>query len=522
MFKVHESKKHAKKLLKSNYGNMVAVCFLLAMLTSAYTSSTIFMHYHQPLPSYSTNEIPVESGSNSDIIDDTIRKITDDNKVFMHSGVRSVADTAINIYISKQSVFLSGLKVVNTAVENHIKWSSFFIFIGFLFAFIYKFFIANLITVGEKRFFLESRNYSKTKISKIFYLFKLRCMKNATYIMFMRSLYTFLWSLTIVMGVIKHYEYYMIPYILAENPKIDKDEAFRISKQLMDGNKWDLFCIHLSFAGWKILSIFTFGIWDILFVNPYLSLVNADYYMSLRHEFVRSRLYGYELLNDTMLERVPSEDELLISKALYDDSEGPYTKISYFEPNQYPVFLYSVQPPYKAVHEPHHINRCYDIYSCIFICSTFSVLGWAFELLMQLTRTGTYVNLSHLHGPWIPLYGLCSIILITLVQKIAEWPVPAFLSIVTIYSVLEYIVNWLMEYELNMVLIDYSGYFMNLNGRTFLGGSVFFGLLGCAFLYYLAPKWDDFFKKLPKWLRITICVIICAAILTDFIFSYFI
>ena len=520
MFKIHESKKHAKKLLKSSYGNMVAVCFLLAMLTSAYTSSTIFMHYHEKLPSYSSNELPVEGSSNSDIIDNALKIITDNDYSLMNPTLHDFTDKAIDIYISKQSVFLTGLNVVNTAVEERINWISLFIFGGFLFAVIYKYFIANLIIVGEKRFFLESRKYPDTKISKIFYLFKLRCIKNAVYIMFMRSLYTMLWSFTIIMGIVKHYEYYLIPYIIAENPNIDKSDAFRISKQLMHGNKWDLFCIHLSFTGWKILSVLTFGILDILFVNPYISLVNADYYMKLRHSFVRSRLPGYELLNDAMLERVPSADELLISKALYDDSEGPYTKISYFEPNQYPVFLYSVQPPSKAVHEPHHINRQYDILSCIFICFLFSVFGWIFEFFVQLTRTGSFVNLSHLHGPWIPLYGLCCIILLTFIQKIVEWPVPTFLSIVTIYSVLEYIVNWLVEYEFNIVLIDYSGYFMNLNGRTFLGGSVFFGLFGCAFLYYLAPKWDDFFKKLPKWSRVTTCVVISVVLAIDAVYSF--
>ena len=520
MFKLHESKKLAKKLLKASYANMVAICFLIAMLTSSYTSSTIFMHYHQPLPGYSSNDIPVEGDTNSDILDNTIRNISDNNTGLMNSGARIISDTAINIFISKQSVFLSGLKAVNAVMDNPFLWSTFFIVLGFVFAVLYKFFIANMLIIGEKRFFLESRNYSETKISKIFYLFKLRCIKNAIYIMFMRSLFTVLWSLTIVMGIVKHYEYYLIPYIIAENPKIDIKEAFSISKQLMNGNKWNLFCIHISFMGWRLLSILTFGLLDILFVNPYIALVDADFYMKLRHSYVRSRLPGYDLLNDSMLERVPSEDELLISKALYDDSEGPYTKISYFEPNQYPVFLYSIQPPYKAVHKPHHINKHYDLYSCIFICFVFSVFGWFFEIFMQLTRTGTYVNMSHLHGPWIPLYGMCSIILMTLIQKIVEWPVPTFLSIVTIYSTLEYILNWLMEYELNIILIDYSGYFMNLNGRTFLGGSVFFGLLGCVFLYYLAPKWDNFFKKLPKWLKIMICLIICIVFITDFIFSF--
>ena len=522
MFNIHTSKQKAKKTLKANYWNMVAVCFLLAMLTASYTSSTIFMHYHQPVPGYTEAALPVNVDNNSDIVDDTIRNISSDSSKFMHSDLRSIADTAINIYISKQSVFLSGLKAVNTVFADTFKWTYIFIFIGFIFTFLYKFLIANLLVVGEKRFYLESRNYPDTKISKIFYLFKLRCFKNAMFIMFVRSLRTALWSLTIVMGFVKHYEYYLIPYIVAENPNISMDEAFRISKELMDGHKWNLFTVHLTFAGWKILSIFTFGLLDIVFVNPYFSLVNADYYMTRRHEFVRSRVPGYELLNDSMLERVPSEDELLISKALYDDSEGPYTKISYFEPNQYPVFLYSVQPPAKAVHPPHHENRHYDLFSCIFICFVFSIFGWLFELLMQLTKTGSFVSLSQLYGPWIPLYSICSIILLTLVQKIAEWPVPTFISIVTIYSVIEYVLNWLMEYEWNIIIIDYSGYFMNLNGRTFLGGSVFFGLLGCAFLYYLAPKWDDLFKKIPKWLRYLICFILCALFVTDFVFTFII
>ena len=61
---------------------------------------------------------------------------------------------------------------------------------------------------------------------------------------------------------------------------------------------------------------------------------------------------------------------------------------------------------------------------------------------------------------------------------------------------------------------------MNLNGRTFLGGSVFFGLLGCVFLYYLAPKWDDFFNGLPKWARVTTCIVISVVLAIDAVYSF--
>ena len=50
--------------------------------------------------------------------------------------------------------------------------------------------------------------------------------------MFLRTLYTFLWSLLFVIpGIIKAYEYRLIPYILSENPDMNSDEVFALSKQ---------------------------------------------------------------------------------------------------------------------------------------------------------------------------------------------------------------------------------------------------------------------------------------------------
>ena len=51
----------------------------------------------------------------------------------------------------------------------------------------------------------------------------------------------------IIPGIIKAYEYSMIPYLLAENPNMSKQEAFAISKELMDGNKFNAFVLDLSF-----------------------------------------------------------------------------------------------------------------------------------------------------------------------------------------------------------------------------------------------------------------------------------
>ena len=68
------------------------------------------------------------------------------------------------------------------------------------------------------------------------------------------GLYTFLWTLLFVIpGIIKEYSYAMTPYILAENPSWTANEAITESRHLMDGNKWRLFCLEISFIGWVLL-----------------------------------------------------------------------------------------------------------------------------------------------------------------------------------------------------------------------------------------------------------------------------
>ena len=71
---------------------------------------------------------------------------------------------------------------------------------------------------------------------------------------FLQGLYLFLWSLLFVIpGLIKQYSYAMTPYILAEHPELSANEAITRSREIMDGNKWRLFCLGFSFIGWSLL-----------------------------------------------------------------------------------------------------------------------------------------------------------------------------------------------------------------------------------------------------------------------------
>ena len=105
---------------------------------------------------------------------------------------------------------------------------------------------------------------------------------NTAKIMFCKGLYTTLWSLLfIIPGIIKAYEYSMIPYLLAENPNMSKQEAFAISKELMDGNKFNAFVLDLSFILWNFVGALALGLPGVFFVNPYVQLTNVELYVKL-------------------------------------------------------------------------------------------------------------------------------------------------------------------------------------------------------------------------------------------------
>lgn len=100
---------------------------------------------------------------------------------------------------------------------------------------------------------------------------------------FLTGLFTFLWSLLLVIpGIIKAYSYSMAMYILAENPEIGALEAIDRSKAMMDGHKMELFVLNLSFIGWYLLCAVTFGI-AAIWVTPYVSATTANFYNSIKN-----------------------------------------------------------------------------------------------------------------------------------------------------------------------------------------------------------------------------------------------
>lgn len=97
----------------------------------------------------------------------------------------------------------------------------------------------------------------------------------------LQAIYLCLWCLLIVPIFIKPFSYAMTYYILKDNPDISANEAITRSRIMMDGNKWKLFCLYISFIGWYLLSILTFGIL-LFWLIPYVKTAEARFYLDLR------------------------------------------------------------------------------------------------------------------------------------------------------------------------------------------------------------------------------------------------
>lgn len=148
---------------------------------------------------------------------------------------------------------------------------------GVLFLFL-KVFLGNVLLVGGCRFFIMNQTKNPMAVELGFGM-NSQAYSKVVQTMFLRDLYTMLWSLLFVIpGIIKHYEYLMIPYILGENPEMNYREAFLISRKMMEGQKMNAFVLDLTFIGWAIVSSITFGIAGIFFVQPYYQATRAELY----------------------------------------------------------------------------------------------------------------------------------------------------------------------------------------------------------------------------------------------------
>ena len=248
-------KTKAKERFKANYWRAVAAALLLAFLLGSLGSGG------------NSGQSASESGSLFDM--------GWEGDYSIQSGYERIKGEIENNFWA-----LRGIEYATTIFAGAVILA---VVIALAVAILLAIFLVNPLIVGCRKFFLQNLR-AEGDLREIGSAFGSNYM-NQVKIMFLKDLYEALWALLfIIPGIIKSYEYQMVPYILSDNPDISSKEAFALSKDMMYGNKWKAFVLDLSFIGWEILSAITFGIVGIFYVNPYVYQTEAALYQYLLEE----------------------------------------------------------------------------------------------------------------------------------------------------------------------------------------------------------------------------------------------
>lgn len=156
-----------------------------------------------------------------------------------------------------------------------------------------------------------------------------------------------------------------------------------------------------------------------------------------------------------------------------------------------------------------------------------SVGGWLWEVLVfWVQHSASYspwkLLLSYrgfLHGPWAPIYGVGALMMVLLHRRLKKRPVCYFLICMGICAVVEYVTSWGLEQLFHGKWWDYTGYFLNVNGRICAMSLLFFSLAGMAVSYILAPLFHRWVEKLPRQAVIWVSMGLAILFLMDTLMS---
>lgn len=161
-----------------------------------------------------------------------------------------------------------------------------------------------------------------------------------------------------------------------------------------------------------------------------------------------------------------------------------------------------------------------NIVLLFFLFIVYSFLGWIIECIYNYYDTGKLANRGFLIGPWIPIYGIGSLLIITFLTKYMQHPITLFVMACVICSILEYFTSFFMEIIFKNRWWDYSHKKFNLNGRICLETTIPFGFAGLGLCYIGQPVLLFLIHKIPFIIIAIISIILAIIFLIDLCISF--
>lgn len=570
-----ELKKRARKNLKKHYPIFLVACVIAAFIGTEFAGSlniTKVQKFPETVITDSKNiDKAVEEALNGKeqeskertdkLKQEIIEKDKQDTSKILGRS-RGVFASIVNDF-STGSIYVTFIVGMNSIIGHPNITSIILIICSLLLSFILWFFLGNLYQVISRRIFLEGRGYKKVPMQRFLFLLRIKKWNKTAWTMFVTTAFYSLWSLTIIGAFVKRYSYMLVPYIVAENPNIKTLDAINLSRRMMYGHKWECCKLELSYFGWMILGIFTLGITELLYSNPYKVATMTEYFVSLRKLAKEKNIPGVEKLNDKYLYEKATDEELdkeysdvieviknsqakikkpegikkvvaeFLGISLSDTKEAEQIeqeerkvqKLEIFKNairgKEYPMRLFTIPEKHQR-QKMDTINymRRYSVWSLIAMFFIFAIIGWVWEVVLHIIVDGEFVKRGVLQGPWLPIYGYGGILILTVLNKFRAKPLTQFIAIIILCGTIEYFTSVYLETIYHgQRWWDYSGYFLNLHGRICAEGLLVFGLGGIAIVYIAAPLLDNIIKKIDHKKLVTVCCILVILFAIDNIYS---
>ncbi|MDE7354192.1 MAG: putative ABC transporter permease [Acetatifactor sp.] len=155
----------------------------------------------------------------------------------------------------------------------------------------------------------------------------------------------------------------------------------------------------------------------------------------------------------------------------------------------------------------------FDYYVLLFF--TLAFIGWVWEVALFLVTDHAFINRGIYRGPYLPIYGAGGLLLCFLLHSYRRRPLLVFGLSMLLCTGLEYLTSWLLEQRWGIRWWDYSGHFLNINGRVCLLGAMVFGLGGTALICLLLPAYEKGYRRIPPKLRMALCLILLLVFAAD-------
>lgn len=143
--------------------------------------------------------------------------------------------------------------------------------------------------------------------------------------------------------------------------------------------------------------------------------------------------------------------------------------------------------------------------TAVILFAIVSIIGMYHEQIRHLIRWYMKTGIIEwegrtglIYGPFCPIYGAGAVLIyLVFCFKERKWYQNLLLGAL-LGGILEYVASFLQEMLFGTISWDYSGYFLNIHGRTNVPYMLMWGILVVVFVNWIYPWFKKMYDKIPK------------------------